>query len=230
MLVQIYETQDASEARALEAVGVDHIGVLVGRGRYARELRPPQARRIFDAITQARRVALSLSDDLEEVVEVVVETGPDILHLGTVPEALGPEAVATLKTGFPDVKLMRTIPVIDERSLLLATQYDGLVDYLLLDTYQPGDTQVGATGAPHDWEVSRRIVGSVRTPVILAGGLGPTNVAEAIRTVRPAGVDSKTHTDWDGGPFKDIEQVRAFVRIAKSSIECGSPPERFGRS
>jgi phosphoribosylanthranilate isomerase len=40
MLVQIYETQDASEARALEAVGVDHIGVLVGQGRYARELRP----------------------------------------------------------------------------------------------------------------------------------------------------------------------------------------------
>ena len=70
MLVQIYETQDASEARALEAVGVDHIGVLVGRGRYVRELRPPQARRIFDAITRAHRVALSLSDDLEEVVKV----------------------------------------------------------------------------------------------------------------------------------------------------------------
>ena len=38
MIVQIYETQHASEAQALEAVGVDHIGVLVGRGRYAREL------------------------------------------------------------------------------------------------------------------------------------------------------------------------------------------------
>jgi phosphoribosylanthranilate isomerase len=137
--------------------------------------------------------------------------------------------VATLKTRFPDLKLVRTIPVINERSLLLARQYDGLVDYLLLDTYQPGDTRVGATGAPHDWDVSRRIVGSVRTPVILAGGLGPTNVAEAIRTVGPAGVDSKTHTDRDGGPCKDIQQVRAFVRIAKSSIECGSPPERTGR-
>ena len=122
MLVQIYETQDASEARALEAVGVDHIGVLVGRGRYARELRPPEAKRIFDAITWARRVALSLADDLEDVMEVVAETVPDILHLGTVPEALGPEAVATLKTRFPDVTLMRTIPVIDERSLLLARQ------------------------------------------------------------------------------------------------------------
>jgi phosphoribosylanthranilate isomerase len=225
MIVQIYETQDASEARALETVGVDHIGVLVGWGRYARELRPPQARRIFQAITRARRVALSLAADLEEVSEVVAHTVPDILHLGTVPEALGPEAVVTLKTWFPDLKLMRTIPVIDEQSLLLAQQYDGLVDFLLLDTYQPGETQVGATGAPHDWDLSRRIVRSVHTPVILAGGLGPQNVVEAIRTVGPAGVDSKTHTDQDGGPCKDIEQVRALVRIAKSlRLDHGSPP------
>jgi phosphoribosylanthranilate isomerase len=216
MLVQIYETQDASEARVLEAVGVDHIGVLVGQGRYARELRPAQARRIFHAITRARKVGLSLADDLEDVIEVVAETIPDILHLGTVPEALGPEAMVTLRTRFPDLKLMRTIPVMNEQSLLLAQQYGNLVDYLLLDTYQLGDTQVGATGAPHDWDLSRRIAKSVRIPVILAGGLGPKNVAEAIRAVGPAGVDSKTHTDRDGGPFKDIERVRAFVRIAKS--------------
>jgi phosphoribosylanthranilate isomerase len=110
-------------------------------------------------------------------------------------------------------------------SLLLAQQYDGLVDYLLLDTYQPGETQVGATGAPHDWDLSRRIVRSVRTPVILAGGLGPQNVADAIRTVRPAGVDSKTHTDRDGGPCKDLVKVQAFVRIAKSlRLDRGSSP------
>jgi phosphoribosylanthranilate isomerase len=225
MIVQIYETQHASEARALEAVGVDHIGVLVGRGRYARELRPAQAREIFQGVTRARRVALSLADDLEDVSEVVAQTVPDILHLGTVPEALGPEGLVTLKRRFPNLKLMRTIPVIDEQSLLLAQQYDGLVDYLLLDTYQSGETQVGATGAPHDWDLSCRIVRLVHTPVILAGGLGPQNVADAIRAVRPAGVDSKTHTDRDGGPYKDIEQVRAFAQIAKSRrLDCGSSP------
>jgi phosphoribosylanthranilate isomerase len=225
MIVQIYETQDASEAQALEAVGVDHIGVLVGQGRYARELRPPQARRIFHAITRARRVVLSLADDLEDMSEVVAETMPDILHLSTVPEALGPEAMITLKSRFPALQLMRTIPVIDEQSLSLAQQYDGLVEYLLLDTYQPGETQVGATGAPHDWDLSRRIVRSVRTPVILAGGVGPQNVADAIRTVRPAGVDSKTHTDRGGGPYKDIEKVRALVRIATSlRLNRGASP------
>jgi hypothetical protein len=43
--------------------------------------------------------------------------------------------------------------------------------------------------------------------------------------VGPAGVDSKTHTDQDSGPCKDIEQVRAFVRIAKSlRLDRGSSP------
>lgn len=216
MLVQIYETQTTLEARQLEAVGVDHIGVLVGKGRYSREVRYTQARAIFQAIIKASRVALSLSYDLEDIAEVVEHTAPDILHLGTVPEALGPDEAGALKQRFPRLTLMRTIPVIDEQSLELAKQYDGRVDYLLLDTYQPGDTQVGATGAVHDWDLSRRIVRAVNTPVILAGGLGPHNVAEAIRTVRPAGVDSKTHTDKDGGPFKAMDQVRAFVRIAKA--------------
>jgi hypothetical protein len=57
MIVQIYETQHASEARALETVGVDHIGVLVGQGRYARELRPPQARWISWAFRQGYQQA-----------------------------------------------------------------------------------------------------------------------------------------------------------------------------
>jgi len=224
MIVQIYETQHPLEARELEAVGVDHIGVLVGTGRYSREIQYAQARSIFQTLTRARRVALSLADDLEEVIEVVEQTAPDILHLGTVPEVLGPDQIEALKTRFPDLKIMRTIPVINEQSLSLAQQYDGMVDYLLLDTYQPGDTQVGATGAPHDWDLSSLIVRSVQTPVILAGGLGLQNVAQAIRTVQPAGVDSKTHTDNAGGPCKDIDKVREFVRIAKSLRVEGRAP------
>jgi phosphoribosylanthranilate isomerase len=57
------------------------------------------------------------------------------------------------------------------------------------------------------------VVQRVRTPVILAGGLGPYNVADAIRAVRPAGVDSKTRTDRAGAHSKDLALVRAF-RIA----------------
>jgi len=75
---------------------------------------------------------------------------------------------------------------------------------------------VGATGETHDWSISRRIVERVDVPVILAGGLGPDNVAEAIRTVEPAGVDSYTETSRTERR-KDIARSRAFVRAARSA-------------
>src|SRR4051794_16628385 len=73
-----------------------------------------------------------------------------------------------------------------------------------------------AQGVTHDWSISRTIVETVRTPVILAGGLGPDNVEEAIRSVQPAGVDSKTKTDREGTHSKDLAKVEAFYRAAKS--------------
>jgi len=96
----------------------------------------------------------------------------------------------------------------------MAKDYDGIVDFLLLDSYRPADQQIGALGVTHDWSISRRIVQMARVPVILAGGLGPGNVADAIRMVRPAGVDSKTKTDRQGSHAKDIERVRRFHELA----------------
>ena len=111
--------------------------------------------------------------------------------------------------------MMRSIPVTGKESVDLAKQYDGVADYLLLDTQKTGETQVGATGETHDWGVSRKIVESVSIPVVLAGGLGPDNVAKAISLINPFGVDSKTKTDRAGSHEKDIEKVKRFVRIAK---------------
>ena len=71
----------------------------------------------------------------------------------------------------------------------------------------------------HDWNISRRIVEAVTVPVILAGGLGPDNVAAAIRAVRPAGVDSKTKTDRAGSHAKDLDRVRRFVTAARAAAE-----------
>jgi phosphoribosylanthranilate isomerase len=160
---------------------------------------------------------LSLSGNLPDIIEIVERTNPDILHLGTVPESLFPEDVQELKKRFPRIRMMRTIPVRDKESVDLAKQYDGVADYLLLDTQKKGEAQVGATGETHDWGVSRKIVESVNIPVVLAGGLGPDNVAQAISLMNPFGVDSKTKTDKAGSHEKDIEKVKRFVRIAKGS-------------
>jgi len=110
---------------------------------------------------------------------------------------------------------MRAIPVIDEASIEVARSYRGVTDFLLLDSYDPSTRQFGALGRTHDWNISRRIVDEIGIPVILAGGLGPENVAEAIHAVRPAGVDSKTRTDRADGTGKDLAKVREFVTAAR---------------
>ena len=76
---------------------------------------------------------------------------------------------------------------------------------------------MGATGLSHDWSVSTLIPPAVDVPVLLAGGLGPENVAEAIAAVNPAGVDSETRTSrLDDKRRKDLGAVRRFVEIARS--------------
>jgi phosphoribosylanthranilate isomerase len=138
-----------------------------------------------------------------------------ILHLGASTELLRPAHVIDLRKVLPDILIMRSVPVTGPESITIAKSYDGIVDFLLLDSHREGDTQIGALGVTHDWNISRSIVESVRTPVILAGGLGPDNVADAIRAVRPAGVDSKTRTDSGETHTKDLTKVAAFNKAAK---------------
>jgi phosphoribosylanthranilate isomerase len=216
MLVQIYEVQTPEEARALAGLGVDHIGVLVGDGAFPRELSIAQTNAIFAATPAGKkRVALSLSADPEEVARVARETRPDIIQLQAALEEFTVEMTRAFRSRFPEIPIMRAIPVIDEASIEVARAYRRVADFLLLDSYDVGTRQFGALGRTHDWTISRRIVDEIGIPVILAGGLGPENVAEAIRAVRPAGVDSKTRTDRADGTGKDLAKVREFVTAAR---------------
>jgi phosphoribosylanthranilate isomerase len=217
MLIQIYEVQAPEEARALAGLGVDHIGVLVGDGAFPRELGTSRARRIFAATPAgARRVALSLSPDSAQVARVIEETRPHIIHIGAAIERFSVDEACALKSRFPGIAVMRSIPIVDRSSIELARAYDGVADFLLLDSHDPGDAQIGGLGRTHDWRLSRQIAESVNVPAILAGGLGPDNVAKAIAAVRPAGVDSKTMTDRPGGSGgKDLSKVRRFVAAAR---------------
>ena len=216
MLVQIYEVQTPEEARALASLGVDHIGVLVGDGAFPRELSIAQANAIFAAVSAGKkRVALSLSADPEAVARIARETRPDIIQLQAALEEFSVEMTRAFRNRFPEIPIMRAIPVIDEASIEVARSYQGVADFLLLDSYDPGTRQFGALGRAHDWNISRQIVDNVGIPVILAGGLGPENVAEAIAAVHPAGVDSKTKTDRPDGPGKDLAKVREFVSAAR---------------
>jgi phosphoribosylanthranilate isomerase len=218
MLVQIYETSSADEAAALSRVGVDHVGVLVGNGAYPREQSIEAAKPILGAVLPpSKGSVLCLSADIDLIERIVVSLRPPVLHLGASTDLLKPGHVRDLKEKFEWLVVQRSIPVWDDSCVSIAQSYDGLADLLLLDSHRPGDTQIGALGVTHCWELDRKIVRRVKMPVIIAGGLGPHNLVAAIRTILPAGVDSKTKTDKDDGSHtKDLETVQQFVSLAKS--------------
>jgi phosphoribosylanthranilate isomerase len=85
-------------------------------------------------------------------------------------------------------------------------------DALLLDTLVNG--KLGGTGTAHDWNKSAEIARSLRTPVILAGGLNPGNVAAAIHLVRPYAVDVSSGLETSGK--KDPEKIISFVREVRA--------------
>ncbi|MGC2159343.1 MAG: phosphoribosylanthranilate isomerase, partial [Pseudolabrys sp.] len=182
MLVQIYETSTPEEAGALGELGVDHIGVLVGDGSFPRERTIDNARVIFSAIpTKSKGLALLLSSDGRFIEHAISELKTEILHLGASTDLLTAPTVQSLKRRCGPLFVMRSIPVVGEESIAIARSYDGIADMLLLDSHQSGDRQIGALGVTHNWEIDRKIVESVKIPVIIAGGLGPDNVVDAIR-------------------------------------------------
>ncbi|WP_249132752.1 MULTISPECIES: phosphoribosylanthranilate isomerase [unclassified Bradyrhizobium] len=217
MLTQIYEVATPAEAEAISAIGVDHVGVLVGDGAFPRELPVSEAAAVMEAIRGPSVLsALFLSPDVAMIERMVRELRPPIVHLGASNELLAPDHVSALRRSLPGVRFMRSVPVTGPEALQVARAYDGIVEWILLDSHRVGDPQIGAQGVTHDWSISRTIVETVRTPVILAGGLGPDNVKEAIRSVQPVGVDSKTKTDSEGTHSKDLVKVQAFNRAAKN--------------
>jgi len=116
----------------------------------------------------------------------------------------------------PHLKVIRAVHVTGPEALGQARAFDRRVDALILDTYDHATGRGGATGKTHDWAISQAIVAATRTPVILAGGLTPDNVADAVRTVHPWGVDVHTGVE-DADGRRNISKLRAFVEHAKAA-------------
>lgn len=215
MIVQIYTAQTPEEGVALAQAGINHIGVTPSNHGLPGEIDLLTASQIFKAIgKQAVKVALTVDSRLDQIKEMVEIVKPDILHLCGDISVMTPARVAELRKHLPPVLFMQAVPVVGQEALDIARQYEPVVDYFILDSFSKEVGGIGAAGFTHDWNLSREIVKQSRLPVILAGGLSPENVADAIRSVQPWGVDSLTHTNQSlgGGKFrKDLDRVKAFV-------------------
>ena len=219
MKVQIYTMQSVDEALEIISLGVDHLGLTPSYIGLPGEIDFFTAREIIEAVDKkAVCVALTVETRIREIFRMVKAVQPDILHLCGLENTFPPREVLKLKEELPDLPIMQAVSVVDEKALETAHAYRNVADYLILDTQAPDIAGIGASGETHDWKISQKIVEEVDLPVILAGGLSPENVSEAINIVQPWGVDSLTHTNHylqDGKFIKDLKKIRQFVEAAK---------------
>jgi phosphoribosylanthranilate isomerase len=249
LIVQVYEIQTEAEAAIVLSQGVDHIGsVILSETHWA----DSKIRSAIDLTHQAGKKSslIPLFNNVTMIYRCIDYYRPDIIHLcdSIAMESLQTDAIDKLidtqvkiRNFFPEIKIMRSIPIFEpgkgraDNVLVLTKRIEPYSDYFLADTIintsgnkigkkdQPVPGFVGITGRTSDWKIASELIAQSTIPVILAGGLGPTNVFDAIKKVRPFGVDSCTRTNAlaaDGKPIrfkKDPEKVRQFVSAARKA-------------
>lgn len=215
-------THEADLQVAVDA-GADAIGVITDVPvDTPREVSHERARDLVDAVPPfVTSVLVTIPNRPEETVELARAVKPDVLQVHGELSA-GDLAFLASKV---DASILKTV---DAANLDAAHRYDDLADALLVDSTD--DSGAGGTGETHDWAATRDLRDDVESPVVLAGGLTPENVADAIDAVDPFAVDVASgveHRDGadDGGPSgeKNHDAVRAFVRNAKRQHRTGEP-------
>jgi phosphoribosylanthranilate isomerase len=221
LIVQVYAATSVDDALTMVELGVDQVGFVAGDyGQVYGELSFAAARTVAEALKgKAVSSALTMSTDVAEILRMAQAVQPDIIHISSDTQAVDIAAMQQLRRSLPaNITIMKAVHVGGPESIRVALEFATVAEILLLDTKVEGMPGVGATGATHDWNISREIVAQVgeRAKIILAGGLIPENVGAAIATVQPWGVDSNTGTNLRGDPVaKDWGRVREFVKQAK---------------
>jgi phosphoribosylanthranilate isomerase len=196
-------TREADLAAAV-AAGTDAVGFVVDVPvDTPREVTAERAAALVAQVPPfVTSVLVTMPEDTERTRDLARTVGADVLQV----HAASPEQVAALA---------ETERVVTATTSGEATRYADVADALLVDSAD--ESGAGGTGETHDWAATRALVDSLDVPVVLAGGLTPENVAEAVRAVRPFAVDVASGVEASGG-VKDHDAVRAFVRRATREV------------
>lgn len=208
-------TTDA-DIRAVAEAGATAAGFLVGLDyESADQLTVQRARELIGTLPSfLRSVVVTHGSDLASVSSLCEGVSASHLQIhGDLPLA----DLLSLRRAFPDLNIIKAVYVTGSDPVDLARATAPHVDAIHLDTRTAG--RLGGTGKVHDWSISRAVVDAVwPTPVILAGGLTPDNVASAIATVRPFGVDVNSGVSHRRG-VKSEELVASFVARARLGFD-----------
>ena len=198
------------DLRAAVAAGADAIGVIAEVPvDTPREVSRERAAELVAAAPPfVTTVLVTMPESPHEATALVQEVGPDVLQIHN---SLPPGDLAYLGSTV-DARVVRAVDAADPEE---AHRYDDVADALLVDSAT--DEGAGGTGRTHDWDRTRELAADLDSPVVLAGGLTPENVAAAAATVEPFAVDVASGVEREGG-IKDHDAVASFVENARGTL------------
>ena len=194
---------------------VDALGFLLEpkSGKYKREdmLQPTVIKELIKYVPSHIETCLLIHlKDINEVIETIKELNPSMIQIQKQSKLLLND-IGTIRQKFPNLKITKTF-YIDEgitHEILIQNikpyNENKLIDYVLLDSTR------GGSGITHNWDLSQKIVQSILPfPVILAGGLTPDNIQNAIKKVTPFGVDVMSGVSKED-KSKDAKKVYKLI-------------------
>jgi phosphoribosylanthranilate isomerase len=213
--VKICGLSTIAHLRVAEACGAAHVGFIVEVARSPRSLSRWQARVLAQA-ARVPSVMVTTGEDACEIAELAGIVQPAAVQLHAGPPAL----LSRLREALPDVEFWKVVAVeVGDHPDLgpVASRIEAAVAAgaakIVLDSAEGGRS--GGTGLAMSWDAAAHLVEAAEaTPVILAGGLHPGNVAEAIRRVRPAGVDVSSGVETAPNA-KSPALIRAFCEAVR---------------
>lgn len=198
------------DLRTAVSAGVDAVGFIVGVPSSPRNLTLEEARGLIqDVPIFAYSVVVTVLDHIDLAAEVCQSLSPRAIQVHG-----GSSSMAyALHRELRGVPMIRAVDANSPTPMKDAEEAARRFDAVLLDSLS--EKKWGGTGLTHDWEMSRKIVQAIRPrPLILAGGLTPDNVENALKSVKPYAVDVSTGIELSPG-VKDPSKINEFVRKAK---------------
>lgn len=223
-LIQVAGIIDSAEAQMLVNAGVHYLGFPLRLAFHKEDISEEEAVKIIRSLKPPHHgVVITYLQKAEDILKLCNTVGACHVQLhGDV----SPDELATLKKRDWSPFVIKSLIVrnnnLSELEVQLTT-YSHYVDAFITDTYDPETGACGATGKIHNWDISKRLVSISPKPVILAGGLRPDNVRQAILAVHPAGVDVHTGVESPDGR-KDPTLVRKFITEARDAFVMVSQP------
>ena len=210
--VKICGVRRAENALVAAEAGADYIGIVFVPGR-RRRIEPTEARMITDRLrsmgpTVPRSVGLFGDQPLAEVLDTIAGAGLNVVQL------CGEESVEYCRAVGDHTRVIKVLHVANDAAI---GEISNLIDaYTAAGCTVTLDSQVaglhGGTGESFDWSIAARLASSGRS-FMLAGGLTPDNVSQAVSLVKPWGVDVSSGVETDGE--QDPDKIRQFVANAR---------------